>query len=140
MKLILTILFICLASTTKAQEDKTVTIPFRVAKQIQKELISKDSCFDMYAVSQEEIYLLGQNIVYKDKVIDTLTSQGFRLKEQLENERNLKITYKGIAEDCKIQYDALNTKSTTYKKFTKVVGFVSVAVIAGLSAVILLVK
>jgi len=143
MKLLLSVLFLSLSLVTKSQDredGRTVTIPFRVAKNIQQELLSKDSCTDMLNVANEEIYLLGRSVEFKNKMIDTLTYDIWVLQKSLENEKNLKITYKGLAEDCKTEYDALKMKSTTYKKFTKVVGFLGTAVIAGLTAVILFVK
>lgn len=141
MKFLIPFLLFSLSVSAQTNEDgRTVTIPFRVAKQIQKDLISKDSCTDMLSVANEEIYLLGKNIAFKETMIDTLTSQALSLKNQLDNERNLKLTYKGVAEDCKIQYDVLKAKSDGYRKFTKVVAFIGTAVVTALTVVILIVK
>ena len=123
-----------------AQENKSICIPFTVAKQIQQDLISKDSSEKMLELSYEEISLLVSAIQSKDSVIDTINSDRTRLKSIADNERNMKITYKGIAEDCNKQFNALNGRHASYKKFTKLVGLAGVAVIAGLTAVILLLK
>lgn len=130
----------CTHLSAFSQEDRKICIPFVVAKQIQQDLISKDSSEKMLELSYEEVDLLVRNIQYKDMVIDTLTADCLRIKSMMENEKNMKLTYKGIAEDCKTQFDATNKKYVSFKKFTKLVGFVGVAVIAGLTAVILLVK
>jgi len=141
MKLLFTTLFILISLCSTAQDEmRNVTIPFRVAKEIQKELVAKDSMQEVIGLMTEEAYLLGRNIQFKDQLIDTLTSNGLTYKSMYENEVNLKITYKGIAEDCKTQYDLLNNKYTGYKKFTKVVAFLGTAIVTALTVVILIVK
>ncbi len=141
MKVIVSVLCLISSLSLYAQEDgRTVTMPFRVAKQIQSELISKDSCIDMINIMVEERVLLESNIHYKTMLIDTLTNQGIGLRNQFENERNMKLTYKGVAEDCKLEYDALKAKSDGYRKFTKVVAFIGTAVVTALTVVILIVK
>jgi hypothetical protein len=140
MKYLLTILFILGSLSIKAQDDKTISIPFRVAKQIQSDLIAKDSAITMLNIANDEIMLLGRNIKYKEDLIDTLTADLWRCKGMMENEKNLKLTYKGLAEDCKSQYDVLKNKYTSYKKLTKVVSFLGVAVVTGLTAIVLFVK
>lgn len=138
MKYLITIMILVMSFTVKAQD--VVRLPVRVAKQVQADLLAKDTCESMLNIATEEIMLLGKNVQYKQMVIDTLTNQGIALRQQVENEKNMKLTYKGIAEDCKTSFDSLKTKSETYRKFTKLVGFVGTAVIAGLTAVILFVK
>lgn len=140
--IILFILGVGLNSYAQLEEEDqtTIFIPIRVAKQIQKDLIGKDSCESMLNIAHEEIVLLYQNIEFKDKFIDTLTNQGLRIREMYENEKNMKLTYKAVAEECKNEYDLLKKQHSTYKKFTKLVGFLGTAVVAGLTAVILFVK
>lgn len=127
--------------TVQAQENQQVIrIPVRVAKQIQQDLITKDSCETMLGIAATEMELLGRNIEFKDKMIDSLNTYYFNLKQQYENEKNMKITYKAVAEECKTDYNTLKNSYTGYKKFTKLVGFLGTAVIAGLTAVVLFVK
>lgn len=144
MKLVLTLLLLAIVTTVVAQDTnedgRVVRIPFRIAKKIQVELVGKDSCMDMLSVANEEIYILDKNIQFKDRVIDTLKKDKTSLLSQLENERNLKLTYKGLAEDCKKEYGMLKNKSDSYRRFTKVIGFLGTAVVTGLTAVILFVK
>lgn len=123
-----------------SQEDRNICIPFTIAKQIQQDLISKDSSEKMLELSYEEIDILVRNIQYKDMVIDTLTADCLKIKSMMENEKNMKLTYKGIAEDCKTQFDAANSKYVSFKKFAKLVGFISTAAIVGLTAVIIIFK
>lgn len=139
MKL-LNLILILICFKTYAQDDRSVCIPFSVAKQIQMDLIAKDSADSMLTLANEEIMLLGRNIQYKNSLIDTMTSDCSKLRTMMENEKNMKITYKGIAEDCKREYDVFATKHKTFKKFVRVVGFIGTAIIAGLTVVILLVK
>jgi hypothetical protein len=120
--------------------SQNVCLPVDIARQIQQDLIAKDSADSMLVLASEEIMLLGQNIQYKNMLIDTMTSDCLKIRSMMENEKNMKITYKGIAEDCKKEYDAFAAKHKTYKRFIKTVGFIGTAIIAGLTVVILLVK
>lgn len=130
----------CAHLSSFSQDTGSVCMPLRVARQVQQDLISKDSSEKMLGLAYEEIDILEKTIQYKDMVMDTLTSDCLRIKSMMENEKNMKLAYKGIAEDCKTQFDAANSKYISYRKFTKLVGFIGTAVIAGLTAIILLVK
>lgn len=138
MKYLITIMILVMSFAVKAQD--VVRLPKRVAKQVQADLLAKDTCESMLNIAYDEITVLGRNIQYKQVLIDTLTNQGIRLGQMYENEMNMKLTYKVVAEDCKIEYDVLNKNYTTYKKFTKLVGYLGTAIVAGLTAVILFVK
>lgn len=141
MKYLITIMILVMGLTAQAQEDqKIIRMPMRVAKQIQQDLISKDSCEAMLEVANSEIELLGKNIEFKEIMIDSFKSQMAQVYKLLENETAMKINYKGIAEDCKTDYDLLNTKYTGYKKLTKLIGFLGTAIVAGLTAVVIFVK
>lgn len=141
MKYLITIMMLVMGLAVQAQEDqRVVRMPIRVAKQIQHDLITKDSCEAMLEVATTEIELLGKNIEFKEIMIDSFKSQILQVQQQMENEKAMKITYKGLAEDCKTDYDLLNHKYNGYRKFTKLVGFLGTAVIAGLTAVVIFVK
>ena len=141
MKYLITVMMLVMGLAVQAQEDqRIIRMPMRVAKQIQQDLITKDSCQAMLQVANSEIELLGKNIEFKEIMIDSFKSQLLQVQKQVENEKAMKITYKGLSEDCKTDYDLLKKTYTGYKKFTKVIGFLGTAVIAGLTAVVIFVK
>lgn len=141
MKYLITIMMLVMGLTVQAQEDqRVIRVPVRVAKQIQQDLITKDSCEAMLKIAGSEIELLGKNIEFKEIMIDSFKSQALQIQQKFENEKAMKLTYKGLAEDCKTDYDLLNNKYNGYRKLTKLIGFLGTAVIAGLTAVVIFVK
>ncbi len=129
-----------LVSSLTSFSQRVVTIPERVADEIKAELITKDSCMQMLAFANEEMYILGASLMLKNSLIDTLSSKIDILNQKVSNEQQSKAQYKLLYEDCKSSYDLQKSKHAGYRKFTKLIGFLGTAVITGLTAIVIFVK
>jgi hypothetical protein len=139
MKIKLLSLFLLVAISTKAQDSlQIIELPFNVAKQIQMDLLAKDSVDEMFNYAIGEIGMLEAKVRVKDSVVAIYSRGILDLTTQLNNEKALKITYKGIAEDCKTDYNKLSKKFSFYKKKATFGGILLGGIALGLASVILI--
>lgn len=123
---------------TKAQDSSIIEIPFYAAKQVQLDLLAKDSVEEMYEYVVGELATTEAKLRVKDTLVSMYSRGILDLTTQLNNEKAMKISYKGIAEDCKKDYDKLGTKFSLYKKRTTFGGAVLGGIALGLAAIILI--
>lgn len=138
MKIKLLSLFLIISLTTNAQVDSSVCIPFSIAKKIQLDLIEKDSISSMFEFAVGEIATLEAKIYQKDTMISQYSKKFLDMTTQLNNEKALKLSYKGIADDCKTNYDKMAMKYSFYKKKATFGGILLGGVALGLASIILL--
>jgi hypothetical protein len=140
MKIKLLFILLLIGFTTKAQDstsvEKSVCIPVSVAKQIQLDLIEKDSTASMLEYALLEGNILHKKLAEKDTMISNYARNTFDLAAQLNNEKALKLSYKGIAEDCKTNYDKLGKQFSFYKKKTTFGGILLGGISLGLLSII----
>lgn len=118
------ILILALALSSFASfSQRVITIPERVANEIKAELVAKDSCMEMLALANEEVYLLASTVMLKNSLIDTLNKRVDILNATISNEQMAKGQYKLLYEDCKSSYDLQRSKYVGYRKLTKLIGF-----------------
>lgn len=138
IKLIL--ILILIHGICSAQENRSICIPFSVAKQIKHDLILKDSAESVLVFSDNEISILNKTIEYKDSVIDAMTLNHIKTMDMVENEMDMNAKYKKMVDDCKNQFTILNKSYASYKRFMKFVGFIGVSVITGLTSIVIFTK
>jgi hypothetical protein len=148
MKKLIIILAILTSFTSKAQEyqvghydsngnvtyytQDTVRIPYSVAKQIAKDLVSGDSAKAVLEVTKEQLALTEEKIVLKDSIISNHVQKGIMYEKRIKNEQlkyDIRERYIGILEknNKKLKVKLAFTKITlggvigglTYLYFTK---------------------
>ena len=146
MKNILIILLILLSVTSKAQQiptydslgnvtyyiEDTIKLPYSVAKQVAKDLVSGDSAKAVLELTKEQLTLTEQKVTLKDSIISNHVQKGIAYEERIKNEQ-LKFDTQGKwvdqlrKQNKKLKVKLLFTKITfgaiigglTYLYFTK---------------------
>lgn len=85
MKRLVTLFIILLPILAKSQD--TVKIPYPVAKQITKDLISGDSAKAELSLCTERVTLLEQKVSLKDSTITGHIQKGTLYEERIKNEQ-----------------------------------------------------
>jgi hypothetical protein len=92
MKYILIILISLLPVLAKAQD--TIKIPYSVAKQIAKDLVSCDSTKAILELTKEQLTLTENKVTLKDSIIAGHVQKGIMYEDRIKNEQ-LKFTTQG---------------------------------------------
>lgn len=71
----------------KAQTQDTIKIPFPVAKQIVKDLVSGDSAKAELKLCNENVTLLEQKVILKDSIIVGHVQKGIMYEDRIKNEQ-----------------------------------------------------
>lgn len=140
MKIKLLALLMFVGFGAKAQVDSTemIVFPFSIAKQIQMDLLQKDSVEEALEYAAAELGYLEAKLYAKDTMIAQYSKNLHDMSVQLDNEKALKLTYKGIAEDCKTEFDKMSTKFSFYKKKSTFGSILLGGVALGLASIILI--
>lgn len=94
----------------------TIRIPFLVAKQITKDLISGDSAKAELRLCTDHVTLLEQKVILKDSIIAGHVQKGIMYEDRIKNEQ-LKFTTQGIYVS---QLEKNNKKLKVKLLFTKI--------------------
>lgn len=139
MKIKLLALLMLIGFYTKAQDSsEVIEIPFHAAKQIQLDLLAKDSVDEMFEYAVGQIATMESKLRVRDTLVATYSRAILDLNTQVNNEKAMKITYKGIAEDCKTDYDRLGKRFSFYKKKATFGGILLGGIALGLASVIMI--
>lgn len=139
MKIKLLALFMFLGLVTKAQDSsEIIEIPFYIAKQIQLDLLAKDSIDDMFNYVVGEVGNLEAKLRVRDTLVSMYSKSILDLTTQVNNEKAMKLSYKGIAEDCKTDYDRLGKRFSFYRKKATFGGILLGGIALGLASIILI--
>jgi len=101
MKYLLTILLISLSFISKAQRmptydslgnvtyytEDTIKLPYSVAKQVAKDLVSGDSAKAVLELTKEQLILTESKLVLKDSIISNHVQKGIMYEERIKNEQ-----------------------------------------------------
>ena len=85
MKKLLLVFLLAIPTLVKSQD--TIRIPYPVAKQITKDLISGDSAKAELATCTEHVTLLEQKVSLKDSIIAGHAQKGILYEERIKNEQ-----------------------------------------------------
>jgi hypothetical protein len=85
MKYILIILISLLPVLAKAQD--TIKLPFSVAKQVAKDLISGDSAKAILELTKEQLTLTENKVTLKDSIIAGHVQKGIMYEDRIKNEQ-----------------------------------------------------
>ena len=102
MKYLLTILLISLSFISKAQRvptydslgnvtyyiEDTIRLPYSVAKQAAKDLVSGDSAKAVLELTKEQLILTENKLVLKDSIISNHVQKGIMYEERIQNEQS----------------------------------------------------
>lgn len=140
MKIKLLALLMFIGFGAKAQVDSTemIVFPFSIAKQIQMDLLQKDSVEEALEYAAAELGYLEAKLFAKDTIIAQFSKNVYDMSVQLDNEKALKLTYKGIAEDCKTEFDKMSTKFSFYRKKSTFGSVLLGGIALGLASIILI--
>lgn len=140
MKINLLLFALLISATSFAQDttEKVIKMPVRVAREIQIDLIQKDSIEAMLGYAITEVDILNDKLLRKDSTIAGYSKNFLDLTTELNNEKALKLTYKGIADDCKTDYDKLGKRFAFYRKKATFGGILLSGIAIGLASVILI--
>lgn len=114
MKKLLLVLVLAIPTLGKSQD--TIHLPYPVAKQITKDLISGDSAKVELGLCNEHVSLLEQKVSLKDSIITGHTQKGIMYEERIKNEQ-LKFDTQGKWVD---QLRKQNKKLKVKLAFTKI--------------------
>lgn len=129
MKKILLLVAVLISVTARAQiNNDTVKIPFAVAKQIAIDLTSYDSTKSVLGVTQAELDLTKEQLVYKDSLLTNAVNNVAGLSKQLTNQQQQSDSYKQLYTQKKDDFEAVNTKLRKHRAFRN---FMDVTLILG---------
>ena len=80
-------LFILLFLPLFGKSQDTIHIPYHVAKQIAKELVSYDSTKAVLELTKEQLTLTEQKVVLKDSIISNHVQKGIMYEKRIKNEQ-----------------------------------------------------
>ena len=124
MKNILILLTVLISITTKAQTaTDTIRIPVTVAKQIAVDLTKCDSIKDIANLTQTELDLTKEQLLYRDSLLVNAATYIVTLGNQLINQQQQSDNYKQLYLQNK---DDLNTVSTKFKKHKALRNFIDI--------------
>ena len=104
-----------LGNVTYYTED-TIKLPYSVAKQVAKDLVSGDSAKAILEVTKEQLTLTESKVVLKDSIISNHVQKGIMYEERIKNEQ-LKFDTQGLfVKDLQKQNKKLKVKLV----FTKI--------------------
>ena len=75
-----------LGNVTYYVED-TIKLPYSVAKQVAKDLVSGDSAKAILEVTKEQLTLTESKVVLKDSIISNYVQKGIMYEERIKNEQ-----------------------------------------------------
>jgi hypothetical protein len=114
MKKLLLIVAFAFPFSIKAQD--TIHLPYPVAKQITKDLITGDSAKAELKLCSDHVTLLEQKVVLKDSIISGHVQKGIMYEERIKNEQ-LKFDTQGLYVS---QLQKANKKLKVKLLFTKI--------------------
>jgi len=104
-----------LGNVTYYTED-TIKLPYSVAKQVAKDLVSGDSAKAVLELTKEQLTLTESKVVLKDSIISNHVQKGIMYEERIKNEQ-LKFDTQGLfVKDLQKQNKKLKVKLV----FTKI--------------------
>jgi hypothetical protein len=80
-------LFILLFLPLFGKSQDTIHIPYSVAKQVAKDLVSGDSAKAVLELTKEQLTLTEQKVVLKDSIISNHVQKGIMYEERIKNEQ-----------------------------------------------------
>ena len=104
-----------LGNVTYYTED-TIKLPYSVAKQVAKDLVSGDSAKAVLELTKEQLILTESKLVLKDSIISNHVQKGIMYEERIKNEQ-LKFDTQGKFVD---QLRKQNKKLKVKLVFTKI--------------------
>ena len=114
MKKLLLVLVLAIPTLGKSQD--TIHLPYPVAKQIAKDLVSCDSTKAVLELTKEQLNLTENKVYLKDLTIDMYVNKGVMYEERIKNEQ-LKFDTQGKWVD---QLRKQNKKLKVKLAFTKI--------------------
>ncbi len=108
MKKLLLVIAIVLPTLTKSQD--TIHIPYSVAKQIAKDLVSYDSTRAILELTNEQLSLTEQKVVLKDSIIAGHVQKGLLYEERIGNEQKKYGVLEGYVKDLQKKNKKLKVK------------------------------
>ena len=138
MKHTLIVLALLISVTVRAQlNTDTIKLPFAVAKQIAIELVKYDSTKSLLSITQVELELSRELLVYKDSMLTNATINIVGLSRQLANQQQQTEAYKQLYTTKKEDYNTLSDKFRKHKalrNFIDITAFVAVGFVIYLIA------
>lgn len=138
MKHTLIVLALLISVTVRAQlNTDTIKLPFAVAKQIAIELVKYDSTKSLLSITQVELELSRELLVYKDSMLTNATINIVGLSRQLANQQQQTEAYKQLYTTKKEDHNTLSDKFRKHKalrNFIDITAFIVVGFVMYLIA------
>ena len=136
----LTILLLVTFFSASLYSQKLVCIPDSVAKQIVQDLVSGDSAKMVIPFLEQELSFTKRKLSLKDSVIYNNQIIQANLKNQISNEKKKSDANFTLYSICSDQYSLLYKKHKALKLKSKFSSIFSIALIGGITALLILKK
>jgi hypothetical protein len=136
----LTILLLVAFFSVSVYSQKLVCMPDTVAKQIVQDLVSGDSAKMVIPFLEQELSFTKRKLSLKDSIIYNNEILQANLKNQIANEKKKSENSFTLYSICSDQYSVLYKKHKVLKLKSKLSSIFSIALMGGITALLILKK